>query len=119
MAALGIKGAALLVIAHPDDESMFFLPTIKNLLSNGVKLHLLCLSSGDADGLGHVRKDELIKATRLLGFEEGSAEVIEDSALKDGMQEVWDPLVVAKRVSTCVEKNNIDVVSTTVFYPRQ
>jgi N-acetylglucosaminylphosphatidylinositol deacetylase len=107
-----IEGATLLVIAHPDDESMFFLPTIKNLLSSGVKLRLLCLSSGDADGLGLIRKEELIKATRLLGFDEGCTEVVEHPALRDGMHEVWDPLVVAELVSTRVAKHDIDVVST-------
>ncbi len=46
----------LLVIAHPDDESMFFIPTIVHLRSNGlrsrpIKLHLLCLSAGNAEGM--------------------------------------------------------------------
>ncbi|WUR03092.1 N-acetlyglucosaminylphosphatidylinositol deacetlyase (PIGL) [Vairimorpha necatrix] len=33
-----------LLIAHPDDESMFFAPTLLNLKS---KIHILCLSKGD------------------------------------------------------------------------
>ncbi|XP_022741935.1 probable N-acetylglucosaminyl-phosphatidylinositol de-N-acetylase isoform X3 [Durio zibethinus] len=34
----------LLVVAHPDDESMFFSPTISYLTSRGHNLYLLCLS---------------------------------------------------------------------------
>jgi hypothetical protein len=35
----------LLVIAHPDDESMFFMPMLLHLKPH-VRWHLLCLSSG-------------------------------------------------------------------------
>lgn len=36
----------LLVIAHPDDESMFFAPTLLELLRAGEQVHVLCLSTG-------------------------------------------------------------------------
>ncbi|TKY59599.1 N-acetylglucosaminyl-phosphatidylinositol de-N-acetylase [Spatholobus suberectus] len=41
------KRNVLLVIAHPDDESMFFTPTINFLTSKGHNVHILCLSIGD------------------------------------------------------------------------
>lgn len=37
---------ALLVTAHPDDECMFFAPTVLNLVESNVDVHLLCLSTG-------------------------------------------------------------------------
>jgi N-acetylglucosaminylphosphatidylinositol deacetylase len=37
---------ALLVIAHPDDESMFFAPTLHSLHSQGASVRILCLSNG-------------------------------------------------------------------------
>ena len=37
---------ALLVIAHPDDESMFFTPTMRALITSGWRLHVLCISRG-------------------------------------------------------------------------
>ncbi|GAA0145982.1 deacetylase [Lithospermum erythrorhizon] len=37
----------LLVIAHPDDESMFFTPTIIYLTSRGHNVHILCISTGE------------------------------------------------------------------------
>lgn len=36
----------LIVIAHPDDETMFFAPTIISLFEEGVQLSLLCLTNG-------------------------------------------------------------------------
>jgi len=53
----------LLLIAHPDDESMFFAPT---LLALKGKIRVLCLSTGNYDGLGHIRKKELLKACRTF-----------------------------------------------------
>jgi N-acetylglucosaminylphosphatidylinositol deacetylase len=77
-----------LLIAHPDDEAMFFAPTLLALtepkLGNHVKI--LCLSSGmltplcfrealrlrigqgNADGLGETRKKELVKSAMTLGL---------------------------------------------------
>ena len=49
-----------LLIAHPDDEAMFFAPTLLHLtraeLGNSVVI--LCLSSGDADGKAPEHKAE-------------------------------------------------------------
>lgn len=36
----------LIVVAHPDDECMFFGPTIFRLCEQGADVHLLCLSNG-------------------------------------------------------------------------
>jgi len=50
----------LFVIAHPDDETMFFSPTISHLQSIGHYLHFLCLTSGNFYGKGTIRKIELV-----------------------------------------------------------
>lgn len=45
----GLPGAgsrALLVIAHPDDEAMFFAPTVLGLARLGLRVFLLCFSAG-------------------------------------------------------------------------
>src|SRR5690349_8264962 len=70
----------LLVTAHPDDEAMFFIPTlqvltakywyamssIRNLILSSV--FLLCLSSGNMQGLGEIRKKELQESCRILNI---------------------------------------------------
>ncbi|KAK6438670.1 N-acetylglucosaminyl-phosphatidylinositol de-N-acetylase [Oleoguttula sp. CCFEE 5521] len=88
-----------LLIAHPDDEAMFFAPSVIALTqqSLGNKLFILCLSSGDADGLGQVRKTELVKSALMLGVT--SAEhvvVVEDERFPDSMTKTWDAKEVAK-----------------------
>lgn len=60
----------LLLIAHPDDEAMFFAPTVLALTNPDLGNHLkiLCLSSGNAEGLGEVRKKELLESASMLGL---------------------------------------------------
>lgn len=48
-----IKGnRVLLVIAHPDDESMFFAPTLHALGCKQAETRVLCLSNGESTALG-------------------------------------------------------------------
>ena len=70
------------MIAHPDDEAMFFVPSIENLRGSN-NLYLLCLSSGDFNGLGRIREKELEASGKNLGFKEVIC--INDDDLKDGM----------------------------------
>ena len=49
-------GSVLLIIAHPDDEIMFWTPTIKTLISFNISMKILCLSNGNYDGLGELRE---------------------------------------------------------------
>lgn len=76
----GDAGRVLLLTAHPDDECMFFAPTITALVTrepNGLQiessrwntvLYTLCLSVGDGDGLGHIRRDEVGRSLDVLGI---------------------------------------------------
>lgn len=61
------KHHILYVIAHPDDEAMFFVPSILHLGKTN-NLHLLCMSTGNADGLGRTREKELQASAKLLGI---------------------------------------------------
>lgn len=46
--SLKIPGRVLLIIAHPDDECMFFSPTILTLTRTAPhNVYLLCLSEGN------------------------------------------------------------------------
>lgn len=59
----------LLVTAHPDDETMFFAPTILTLQRKpDINLFHLCLSNGDAEGLGETRRRELGQSLDILGI---------------------------------------------------
>ncbi|KNG85254.1 N-acetylglucosaminyl-phosphatidylinositol deacetylase [Aspergillus nomiae NRRL 13137] len=82
-----------LLIAHPDDEAMFFAPTVLALTKPelGNHLKILCLSSGDADGLGHIRKKELQKSAVHLGLRNESDVLIVDDPARfpDSMSATW------------------------------
>lgn len=72
----------LLLTAHPDDECMFFAPTLLALLDSKdaqkrPKVHSLCLSVGNADGLGDVRRHELERSLDVLGIEDGRRWVVD------------------------------------------
>ncbi|KAK4988736.1 N-acetylglucosaminyl-phosphatidylinositol de-N-acetylase [Elasticomyces elasticus] len=92
-----------LLIAHPDDEAMFFAPTLLALtrpeLGNHVKI--LCLSSGNADGLGHIRKEELVKSGLLLGLRsKDDVLVIDDPNFPDSLTMTWHPRLLSNLLTT-------------------
>jgi N-acetylglucosaminylphosphatidylinositol deacetylase len=82
------SGNILLLTAHPDDECMFFAPTILALVALGQKissdgtntgssLYSLCLSAGNADGLGATRKYELESSLDVLGVDVDKRRIVE------------------------------------------
>jgi N-acetylglucosaminylphosphatidylinositol deacetylase len=92
------------VIAHPDDEAMFFAPTVLALTKPelGNHLKILCLSTGDADGLGETRKKELQKSALELGLRDPSdVFIVHDlNRFPDGMDQSWDEEDVASLLAS-------------------
>ncbi|KAI4183122.1 MAG: hypothetical protein L6R41_005587 [Letrouitia leprolyta] len=81
-----------LLIAHPDDEAMFFSPTLLALTNPeaGNHVKILCLSNGNADGLGQVREKELISSAEMLGLRGREDVLVLDSPdFVDGMDTKW------------------------------
>lgn len=87
----------LLVIAHPDDECMFFAPTVRFLSRLKIPVHLLCLTSGNYEGLGKVRKHELEASCRVLGI--ASCVILEQGNIVDGPGN-WDIDLVAESIAS-------------------
>ncbi|KAK4692215.1 N-acetylglucosaminylphosphatidylinositol deacetylase, partial [Lecanoromycetidae sp. Uapishka_2] len=98
-----LKGKRIcLLIAHPDDEAMFFSPTVLALTAPeaGNHVKILCLSSGNADGLGSTRKSELSASALLLGLRSPSdVLVIEDPNFPDSMTTTWPAPLIAELLS--------------------
>eukprot|EP00730_Choanoeca_flexa_P013600 TRINITY_DN5500_c0_g1_i1.p1 TRINITY_DN5500_c0_g1~~TRINITY_DN5500_c0_g1_i1.p1 ORF type:complete len:264 (+),score=26.67 TRINITY_DN5500_c0_g1_i1:3-794(+) len=87
----------LLVTAHPDDEVMFFGPALLHLQSYA-RVHLLCLSKGNADGLGEQRQKELELAWTSLGFAPATMAVLDKPQLQDGFDNKWQAKEVVDAV---------------------
>jgi len=81
----------LFIIAHPDDESMFFGPTLVHLARNPKiqSLKLLCLSTGNYRNEGLTRKRELYSACIALGIKEEDITVLNYTKLKDDPRVRW------------------------------
>ncbi|KAH6893356.1 N-acetylglucosaminyl-phosphatidylinositol de-N-acetylase [Thelonectria olida] len=92
-----------LVIAHPDDEAMFFSPTVLALTKpdTGNHVKILCLSTGNADGLGETRKKELVKSGMALGLSNEDDVFVVDNVedFPDSMTTTWDRTKIASLLS--------------------
>ncbi|GMK53998.1 hypothetical protein CspeluHIS016_0105840 [Cutaneotrichosporon spelunceum] len=97
------KPAVLVLTAHPDDEAMFFGPTIINLVAAGWDVHPVCMSIGNAVGLGSVRSVELLESYNRLGVVQAPV-LIDDPGLPDSMGSdgAWDAAYVAELVAPIV-----------------
>ena len=104
----------LIIIAHPDDESMFFGPTIVNEVKchSPASIFLLCLSSGNQDGYGKFRKQELIKAAQVLGIGSERVEIIDNAHFQDSMALSWDHVKIKEVVLSKIIKENISTMIT-------
>ena len=69
----------LLLTAHPDDECFFFAPTILALREDPThpEIYSLTLSTGNAEGLGEIRKDELSRSLDVLGIDQDKRWVVD------------------------------------------
>ncbi|XP_028090254.1 N-acetylglucosaminyl-phosphatidylinositol de-N-acetylase-like [Camellia sinensis] len=103
---------ALLVIAHPDDESMFFTPTINYLTSGGHNLHIVCISTGNADGMGNIRKEELYQVSAVLKVPLQQVKILDRPDLQDGFGKVWRCDLLARIIEEEILSHAIDLIIT-------
>ena len=118
-----IKRNAVFVFSHPDDEAMFFAPTLTSMMedhdiyflcfSTGTNFDFNLLTKGDYEGLGETRKRELLKSASLFKVKE--VEVIDHPNLRDGMKEKWDVQLISKILSDFVQKYAITKVAFLVL----
>lgn len=101
-----------LVIAHPDDEAMFFVPTLLSLRERGIVVAVLCLSSGNADGLGATRSIELRESAMLLGIQRGRVSLVDSVHLDDGLDRSWPSARVETEVERFAREQGIDTIVT-------
>ncbi|XP_014459346.2 N-acetylglucosaminyl-phosphatidylinositol de-N-acetylase [Alligator mississippiensis] len=103
---------ALLLTAHPDDEAMFFAPTLLSLGRLRARLWLLCGSSGNYYNQGEIRKRELEESCAVLGIPPSNVAVIDHRDLPDDPAVEWDTQLLSTFVLKHIETNNINLVVT-------
>lgn len=99
----------LLVIAHPDDEVIFFRPTMSILQNEGKEVYILCFTDGDHEGLGVVRSRELYESAASFDIPSSRVKI---GGYRDGRGEVWDLGAVERDVEEFVCQHDIQAVIT-------
>lgn len=126
-----ISHNVLFVSAHPDDELMFFGPTLLQEMRARIrptdqhsKVHLLCLSQGDFYGDGHKRIQELTDACHYLrdycaNFSSKqndnqifSLKVVQDEHLPDSPGIRWSPELVRQYILDYIAAHRISKMIT-------
>ncbi|KAJ8412414.1 hypothetical protein AAFF_G00127500 [Aldrovandia affinis] len=103
---------ALLVTAHPDDECMFFAPTILRLLQSSASVHLLCLSSGNYYNQGDLRQKELRDSCNVLGIPASQVTIVDHKELPDDPSVEWNTHIISSMVLKQVKASSINMVLT-------
>ncbi|XP_018427585.1 PREDICTED: N-acetylglucosaminyl-phosphatidylinositol de-N-acetylase [Nanorana parkeri] len=104
--------APLLLIAHPDDECMFFAPTVLGLLQEQRPLSVLCCSTGNYYNQGETRKKEFIQSCAALGIPPSNVTVIDHRNLPDNPDIQWDKHLLSDLILTHINQKNVDLVIT-------
>ncbi|KAJ7649169.1 putative deacetylase LmbE-like domain-containing protein [Mycena rosella] len=116
----GHEERALLLTAHPDDETFFFSPTLAALSRartppthpvEGIgEIFVLCLSTGNAKGLGDVRKKEFGQALDVFGITEERRFIVDHPYLQDNKTAAWDPAAIANTLKPFIVEYDITTV---------
>uniref|UniRef100_A0A8C9IKB1 N-acetylglucosaminylphosphatidylinositol deacetylase n=1 Tax=Piliocolobus tephrosceles TaxID=591936 RepID=A0A8C9IKB1_9PRIM len=109
---LGAESRTLLAIAHPDDEAMFFAPTVLGLARLRHWVYLLCFSAGNYYNQGETRKKELLQSCDVLGIPLSRVMIIDSRDFPDDPGVQWDTEHVASVLLQHIEVNGINLVVT-------
>ncbi|XP_069003067.1 N-acetylglucosaminyl-phosphatidylinositol de-N-acetylase [Embiotoca jacksoni] len=111
----GTDGAdvrALVVTAHPDDECLFFAPTIIRLVEFNASVHLLCLSEGNYYKHGAQRKQELLDSCAVLGIPASRITIIDHANLPDDPKADWSTSLVSSTIAKHMRAHSFNMVLT-------
>ncbi|XP_065576564.1 N-acetylglucosaminyl-phosphatidylinositol de-N-acetylase-like [Artemia franciscana] len=103
---------SLFVTAHPDDECMFYGPTIIKLIKNHVQVYILCFSSGVNDREKKVRKGELQSSCQHPGIDKNHVSVLDSPLFPDSIKTSWPVIDVATEIENYIFRNEIQTVYT-------
>ncbi|ETS03727.1 putative glycan biosynthesis protein [Trichoderma reesei RUT C-30] len=104
----------LVVTAHPDDECLFFSPTILGILdrNRAVNGGLLVMSTGNNYGKGDTRKEELKGSCQALGINPSRCEAFNHPRLQDNPKVWWDTALIHSIIREYVKRWDVDAIIT-------
>lgn len=107
--------AVYYIIGHPDDEVMFFSPSLIEMIKpiHNNTVHLICFLDGGAEhaSMGRIRSEELFHSARILGLDSNNVKVL--STFKDGMNETWDSNAIRSALYDIINTNEQPLVLVT------
>lgn len=103
-----------LVIAHPDDEVMFFSPAIHHLirLVSIDNFFIVCVTKGGHDGAPGVREKELIKSCTSLGIHKKKIMFLDNDSFKDHPKNRWDVSELSSVLDSLLLSYDVDTLLT-------
>eukprot|EP00792_Barthelona_sp_PAP020_P000529 TRINITY_DN1085_c0_g1_i1.p1 TRINITY_DN1085_c0_g1~~TRINITY_DN1085_c0_g1_i1.p1 ORF type:complete len:245 (+),score=46.41 TRINITY_DN1085_c0_g1_i1:36-737(+) len=109
---------ALLIIAHPDDECMFFTPTIKNLQNEGYEVKCFCATKGTWDNSknghnleqGEVRASELCASCHKLGIDD--VYITHEETFLDGKESHWNIMNLKNSIKQEIRNTKAKLIVT-------
>lgn len=101
----------LLVVAHPDDECLFFAPTLRVLQNQyHVNLSLLVFSRGNHVGLGDIRAKELSGSCHALNIPQERCIALNLPNIQDNPKIWWPSEQLLPIINDYMNKWSIDVL---------
>lgn len=101
----------LLVVAHPDDESLFFSPTLRVLQRRyNVDINLLVFSHGNHAGLGDIRAKELHGSCQTLKISEERCISLDLPNVQDNPKVWWSEEKLIPILNEYIYKWSIDIL---------
>ncbi|KAI9680379.1 MAG: hypothetical protein M1829_001265 [Trizodia sp. TS-e1964] len=104
----------LLVTAHPDDECLFFGPSVLSILARNANTTggLLVFSAGNNYGLGETRKAEVQGSCSALGIDPWRCDVLDLPDVQDNPHVWWPEKKIEGVVRGYVKKWGVDLIVT-------
>lgn len=103
------------IIGHPDDEVMFFLPSLVEVAKPqyGNTVGLVCFSLGDSiPSLGPVRRSELYRSAQILGISNDNVKVL---SFPDSMNVEWDADRITKQLGFIINNRRATLITFDEF----
>lgn len=101
----------LLVVAHPDDECLFFSPTVHVLQKRtNLNLSLLVFSHGNHSGLGSTREKELYGSCKTLNIPEQRCISLDLSNIQDNPKVWWSEGYLIPIINQYINNWSIDIL---------